>query len=319
MVSFIIPVFNEEKNIGRVIDAARRVMAGLDHEFIVVDNGSKDASAKVAADHGATVLPRPGIRIGAMRNEGVAIARGDILVFIDSDIFLKPKWREAIAGTIERLRQDDGIITGCHPGIDDEAPSWLERYWFKPFLARDESNYLSSAHLIMAKSLFRRAGGFDAKLETNEDYDLCQRAIALGARIAVNPSLEVSTNGYPKKLKNFFRRERWHGRADFASLSNLFKSKPAMVAMYHPAGVAVFGAADLIMGTFIWTPGFLCVLLIIWTMLSLRRCGRPGLAFLVCIPVYAVYFIARVCACYDMIFKRPARVRNAVVGKQYGG
>lgn len=318
MISFVIPVFNEERNIGKVIDAARRVAADLDHEFIVVDNGSADASARIAREHGATVLERPGIRIGAMRNDGVAASKGDVLVFIDSDIFLKDGWRAAMAETRTALERDDRIITGSHPGIDTENPSWLETYWFSPFLARDKSNYLSSAHLIMSRTLFDRAGGFDPTLETNEDYDLCQRAIALGGRIVVNPALGVSTNGYPKKLKNFFRRERWHGRGDFASLANLLKSKPALVALGHPAGLGIAAVLDAALGLFAFIPLALAGLMGIWALMAWRRCGRLGKPFLVCIPVYGVYFIARVLACWDMVFKRPARVRNAVAGKQYG-
>jgi glycosyltransferase involved in cell wall biosynthesis len=53
-VLILIPAFNEETNIGRTIAAVRRVMP--DGDILVVDDGSRDATATVARDAGATVL-----------------------------------------------------------------------------------------------------------------------------------------------------------------------------------------------------------------------------------------------------------------------
>lgn len=57
-VAVVIPAYNEAKMVGRVIDDVRHAFAGSDYrvEIIVVDDGSTDATAAVAKNHGAFVI-----------------------------------------------------------------------------------------------------------------------------------------------------------------------------------------------------------------------------------------------------------------------
>jgi len=79
----IIPALNEEESIGRVIDA---VPADLGAEILVVDNGSTDCTAAVAASHGARVVVEPRRGYGAACLRGIAAA-GDaaVIAFLDAD------------------------------------------------------------------------------------------------------------------------------------------------------------------------------------------------------------------------------------------
>ena len=81
-ISVIIPAFNEEHAIGKVLDEIPRAIS----KVIVVDNGSTDATAAVAESRGATVVCEP------IRGYGQACLRGlsalsatDIVVFLDGD------------------------------------------------------------------------------------------------------------------------------------------------------------------------------------------------------------------------------------------
>ncbi len=82
-VAVIIPVLNEERSIGAVLDHIPRD----DHSrIIVVDNGSTDDTARVAKEHGAHVVSEP------RRGYGFACLRGiqelqdpDVVVFLDGD------------------------------------------------------------------------------------------------------------------------------------------------------------------------------------------------------------------------------------------
>lgn len=86
-LSIIMPCQNEEQTVGICIDDAIRMMAGngISGQVIVVDNGSSDASAAVAARHGATVISedRPGY--GLAIRAGLAAATGDIIIIGDCD------------------------------------------------------------------------------------------------------------------------------------------------------------------------------------------------------------------------------------------
>jgi glycosyltransferase involved in cell wall biosynthesis len=83
-VALIIPALNEEGSIGRVLD---EVPAGVFDQVLVVDNGSTDATAAVAAAHGALVLREPRRGYGSACLRGIAhLGSGtEVAVFLDAD------------------------------------------------------------------------------------------------------------------------------------------------------------------------------------------------------------------------------------------
>ena len=90
MISVVIPAFNEEQTVGDVVrgvqGAFRKIVGwGEPFEVIVVDSGSTDATARVSQSAGATVLRRPHEGKGLAVRAGLASARGDIIVLMDSD------------------------------------------------------------------------------------------------------------------------------------------------------------------------------------------------------------------------------------------
>ena len=81
-ISVIIPAFNEERAIGKVLDEIPRRVA----EVIVVDNGSTDSTAAVAQSRGATVVHEPVRGYGQACLRGLsALSAADIVVFLDGD------------------------------------------------------------------------------------------------------------------------------------------------------------------------------------------------------------------------------------------
>ncbi|HZI93217.1 MAG TPA: glycosyltransferase family 2 protein [Patescibacteria group bacterium] len=87
MNTVVIPALNEELTVGDVVRGVRGALAarGLDAEVIVVDGGSTDATTRQAELAGARVLRLPGAGKGLCVREGIAAARGDTLVLMDSD------------------------------------------------------------------------------------------------------------------------------------------------------------------------------------------------------------------------------------------
>ena len=85
LISIIIPTFNEEEAIGETVMRIQEL--GLpEAEIIVVNDGSDDRTAEVAAQAGATVLSHPyNIGNGAAVKTGIRAARGRVLVFLDGD------------------------------------------------------------------------------------------------------------------------------------------------------------------------------------------------------------------------------------------
>jgi len=93
-ISIVIPVFNEEKSIGKVIEDTTTVMdsLGLPYEIIVVDDGSTDNTRRVATVYKANVISYGKNRgKGYAERKGFQHAQGDIIVTIDGDGAHKPK------------------------------------------------------------------------------------------------------------------------------------------------------------------------------------------------------------------------------------
>ncbi|MBT8068235.1 MAG: glycosyltransferase family 2 protein [Gammaproteobacteria bacterium] len=83
-LSIVIPAKNEDTAIGEVVAAARQRYP--DAQLIVVDDGSTDNTAQVAAEAGATVVRHPeSLGNGAAIKAGARAANGDIIAFMDGD------------------------------------------------------------------------------------------------------------------------------------------------------------------------------------------------------------------------------------------
>jgi len=85
-VSVIIPAYNEEDAIGRVLDGLLPMADTNGWEVIVVDDGSTDATTKVADQNGVKVITHPYNRgYGSSLKTGIGAATAEIVVFMDSD------------------------------------------------------------------------------------------------------------------------------------------------------------------------------------------------------------------------------------------
>lgn len=84
-VSAVVPALNEERRVGETVRALRS--AGAADEVIVVDDGSRDRTAAVAEAAGAHVVRlRINLGKGEALNQGAAVARGGVLLFVDADL-----------------------------------------------------------------------------------------------------------------------------------------------------------------------------------------------------------------------------------------
>ena len=87
-VSFLIPAFNEEATIGEVLERIDGL--GLDAQVVVVDDGSRDRTAEIAEQHGATVIRQANAGKGAAIRAAIGAIDGDIAVIQDADMEYDP-------------------------------------------------------------------------------------------------------------------------------------------------------------------------------------------------------------------------------------
>jgi glycosyltransferase involved in cell wall biosynthesis len=109
-VTILIPAFNEEEAIGKVIEETRAVMQEVSdsYEILVVDDGSQDRTAQMAEAVGARVIRHPENRgSGASRKTGIRAARGDRIVMVDADGTYPA---DAIPQALEHLKTYSQVI-----------------------------------------------------------------------------------------------------------------------------------------------------------------------------------------------------------------
>lgn len=97
-LTIVVPVLNEAAGIAAAL-AALAPLRAAGHEVIVVDGGSGDATAALAAPLADRVLAAPAGRARQM-NAGAAAARGEALLFLHADTFLPPDAAALVAGAL---------------------------------------------------------------------------------------------------------------------------------------------------------------------------------------------------------------------------
>lgn len=120
IVSVVIPCLDEEEAVGGVV---REVLAEGVDEVVVVDNGSRDATAARAREAGARVVVEPIRGYGRACAAGVAAVRGDveIVCFLDGDGSDVPGFLGEVAGPVARGEAD--FVMGSRLSGQREAGS----------------------------------------------------------------------------------------------------------------------------------------------------------------------------------------------------
>ncbi len=209
-LSVIVPVFN-----GR--DVLPRCLAGLagstraPDEVIVVDDGSTDESAAIARAHGATVIPTvAGPRGPAWaRNRGAAMASGDVLVFVDSDVVVHADTLARMEATFEGQPEVHALFGSYDdrppaPGIASRFKNLLHHYVHQHG-KREASSFWAGCGAIRREA-FRTVGGFDESYAkpSIEDIELGVRLFRANLAIRLCPEIQ-STH-----LKRWTLQNLWH-------------------------------------------------------------------------------------------------------------
>jgi GT2 family glycosyltransferase len=216
VISVIIPAHNPGSSFLECLDPFTRV-SYQDFEVIVVD----DASPSPVELPGFTLnwgrILRLDTNLGpaGARNEGAAGARGDILLFIDTDVVIGEDCLEAVG----RFYLDDDKRNWGLTGIQstrmkfDNFSSQYKNLWLRySFLQSPvDSALFYTSIAAVPRDLFHRLNGFDLQYTTPslEDTDFGNRIWEEGGKVRIDRELEVRHNKYYSLLgllKNDFKR-----------------------------------------------------------------------------------------------------------------
>ena len=215
--SIIIPAKDEEKFIIHCLQAMRYLDFNPDEmETIVVDNGSTDRTVALAKEYGAKVIVINSGTIGKLRNEGAKIASGKILAFIDADCVPGRHW---LKNALPHFENPQIAAVGSKPSLPEHGTTWVENTWLimKQIPKYGETKWLSSSNFIVRKSVFDQVNGFDKSLVTCEDADIGYK-ISQRWKMLNDPSVKIIHLREPKTISQFFKKELWHGAANYQGI-----------------------------------------------------------------------------------------------------
>ena len=213
LVSFVIPVFNNENDIARCLRSIQnQCVTGETCEIVILDNGSTDQTHRIMNELGFAFHVMPKVTVSTLRNRGAALARGRYLAFVDSDVELsRSGYRMAYECLMILELSPVAVSPACletQHGCSGRGTCISVDLYVD--LTPRPISWLSSMNLIVRRDTFLAIGGFNERLQTAEDVDLGYR---LGQRgtILCNPAMDAVHWGEARDLKIFWRKEVWRG------------------------------------------------------------------------------------------------------------
>ena len=190
--SIIIPTYNEEEYLPVLLDSIKE-QDFTDYEIIVADANSEDKTREIAEEYGCIVVDGGLPAVG--RNNGAKVAKGELLLFLDSDLQLTEDY---LGNVLYEFRMERlGIaITQMLPmsnRVEDKLFHDFANY-FMIGIENIKPHGAGCYGIIAKKSLHDECGGFDESLTFGEDTDYIERlAKKEPFRVLRNAKIGVST------------------------------------------------------------------------------------------------------------------------------
>lgn len=232
-ISVVVPAYRAQATIRRAIDsvlAQRDVRARV----IVVIDGRFDHTAEAIADYPpdkVTVIARETNK-GATttRNEGLAAADGEYVMFLDADDFLEGP---LLSGLLNAVREGGADVGFAPMQILHEGSGVRDAKYVPDFASSDdifrkwhlEGIFVTPCGVLWRAEFIRDIGGWDEELTRNDDGELVMRAVLKGAKIA------LSTEGCGVYVKHSM--ESLNNRTD--NMDSMLRANEKLLAIQSPA------------------------------------------------------------------------------------
>lgn len=284
-VSVVIPVMNRSDELRRCLASLSRINYPQEKlQIIVVDDGSTDDSPLVARQCGALLVSSGGTGTGpaAARNVGAAMAKGEILAFIDSDCSAQEGWLSdlipafcnpavaAVGGQVDGMCTEsavdryEAVMSSLSISSREQVGS-----------SGTDTFYLPSCNLLVRRSAFRSAGGFKDSMHVGEDVDLTWRLRDRGWTICYLPAGNV-LHEHRSTIRSFMSRRFDYGTSE-GMLQILHPNRRKRMVV--PPLLALVLALSLVAPFMGWWPLLPAAALLLFDTAAVRlKTGRQGLS-----------------------------------------
>lgn len=183
-VTVVVAAYNGERFLREALESVFAQAYGS-FEVVFVDDGSTDRTGEIARSFPVRYVYQENQGLPAARNAGLALARGDLVAFVDDDDLLPPS-KLSVQARYLAEHPEPGCVLGRHEWIveDGVEPPKLER---DPIFGELGGIQLVSA--MFRRSVLQALGGFNPTYRYAEDRDLFVRMREHGVEIAVLPEV----------------------------------------------------------------------------------------------------------------------------------
>ncbi len=234
-VSLLIATHNRAALLARTLDhlSALRIPSDAAVDLLVVGNACTDSTAEVVASAGRQLafpvryINEPQLGVAFARNRCLREGAGEILMFLDDDVWPEPHWLEAMLAVFATAPAD---IVGGRVDLWWEAvsrPKWFNASLEDWLGTRDHGNTVReltdpndalSANLGLRRGVLEKIGGFTTglgrtgnRLLSCEERDFLARALAAGCRMYYAPGAAVKHWVAPHRVTPKYLRELGYG------------------------------------------------------------------------------------------------------------
>jgi len=184
LVTVVVAAFNGERFLRETLES----LCAQDFdsfEAVFVDDGSEDGTAEIARSFPVRYVRQENQGLPAARNAGLALARGDLIAFLDDDDLLPPTKLRVQADYL-RDHPEVGCVLGRQEWIVEDGVE-------PPPMPRDpifgEVGGIQLVTAMIRRQVLEELGGFDTSYRYAEDRDLFIRMREHGVQIAVVPEV----------------------------------------------------------------------------------------------------------------------------------
>jgi glycosyltransferase involved in cell wall biosynthesis len=189
MISFVVPAYNEESNIGlclvAICEEARRRGP---YEVIVVDNGSTDKTVEHASlpfyrRRGVRIISEPRKGVVRARQAGYKEAKGDLIANIDADNYIPEGW---VANALWEFSTQEDLVLVSGPVVYYEFGALLQFlstvfYWFGGLFNKFIGPMSQGGNSVIRKSALDKIGGYNTDIDFyGDDTDIAKRISKVG-------------------------------------------------------------------------------------------------------------------------------------------
>ncbi|MCR9203192.1 MAG: glycosyltransferase [Halobacteriovoraceae bacterium] len=250
-ISIIIPAYNAVRTLQWTLSSIRNSTYPQDKlEVIVVDNNSTDdllGFLKGYPEVNYILEPRQGRSFA--RNSGIEQSTGELVAFLDADVYIDPDWLETLANNLKRDDLGGGgarVVPTNEVGLDS-----LNKFRMKSIKEETDGNFtimqilafetpmLNSAACMYKRAAVERVGGFDTTLERHEDIDLSKRVFYSGYNLFTTWKTSAFVHYHGESWGNYFARAFRDGLTKVDYLNKWQKyipSKPVVVEQLPTGG-----------------------------------------------------------------------------------